>query len=63
MPAVSIITDAFGLPARAMAKAYGFPGFEYLTVPHPVASRSLQEIRDLVRSIVPRVFEILGVGQ
>lgn len=63
VPAVSIITDAFVMPATAMAKNYGFPGFEYLTVPHPVASLSREQIQDLVRAITPRVFEILGVEE
>lgn len=61
VPAVSVITDAFALPARAMAKNYGFPGFEYLTVPHPVASLARDEIRALVHTGLPRVLEILGV--
>lgn len=61
LPAVSIITDAFAMPAQAMAKSYGFPGFEYLTVPHPVASLTYEEIQELAGRVIPRVFEILGV--
>jgi signal transduction histidine kinase len=63
VPAVSIITDAFDLTARAMARNYGFPGFEYVTVPHPVASLSAAQVRRLAHDITPRVLEILGVGR
>jgi hypothetical protein len=63
VPAVSIITDAFALPANAMARNYGFPGFEYVTIPHPVASLSAAQVRQLAHDITPRVLKILGVGQ
>jgi hypothetical protein len=61
LPAVSICTDAFEVTARAMAGVYGFPGFEFVTVPHPVASLSAEQIRDRVRDVMPEVVRILGV--
>jgi hypothetical protein len=61
VPAVSICTDAFVVPARAMAKAYGFEGFEFVTVPHPVASLDETQIRARVRDLVPGLLRILGV--
>jgi hypothetical protein len=61
MPAVSICTDPFVLPARAMAQAYGFPGFEYVTIPHPVASLSTAQIRARVHNLLPDLLRILGV--
>jgi hypothetical protein len=61
VPAVSICTDPFVLTARAMAKAYGFPGFEYVSIPHPVASLSQAQIRDRVRGLLPDLLRILGV--
>jgi len=61
LPAVSICTDPFALTARAMADAYGFPGFEYVSIPHPVASLSEEQIRERVRDMMPAVARILGV--
>jgi hypothetical protein len=61
VPAVSICTDAFVVPARAMAKAYGFPGFEFVTVPHPVASLDEAQIRARVRELLPGLMRILGL--
>jgi len=61
LPAVSICTDPFVLTAGAMARNYGFPGFEYLTIPHPVASLSTEQIRERVRDMLPDLLRILGV--
>lgn len=60
MPAVALCTDAFRMSAAAMAKAYGFPGFEYVVTAHPVASLTVTEIQGRVEDMVPRVLEIVG---
>jgi hypothetical protein len=61
IPAVSICTDSFRVTAEAMAGVYGFPGFEFVTVPHPVASLSEEQIRTRVAAALPEVTRILGV--
>ena len=61
MPAVSICTDPFGLTAGAMARSYGFPGFEYVSIPHPVASLSAGQVRERARGLLPDLLRILGV--
>jgi hypothetical protein len=61
VPAVSICTDAFRLPAQAMAQAYGFPGYEFVTVPHPLASLGVAQIRALVAGLMPGLLRILGL--
>ena len=61
LPAVSICTDPFALTARAMAKAYGFPGVEYVSIPHPVASLSEAQIQARVHGLLPDLVQILGV--
>jgi hypothetical protein len=63
VPAVSICTEAFRITADAMARTYGFPGYEYVTVPHPVASLSAEGIRQRVEEVLPRVLGILGVEE
>lgn len=63
VPAVAICTEPFRIPAEAMAKVYGFPGYQYLLTPHPIASLTLDEVRDRVRQMTPRLLEILGVEQ
>lgn len=61
LPAVSICTDPFVLTAQAMASAYGFPGFEYVSIPHPVASLSQAQVRGRVHELLPDLLRILGV--
>ena len=63
VPAVSICTEVFRIPADAMARTYGFPGFQYALVPHPVASLDDEGIRQRVQDLLPRVLEILGVEE
>jgi hypothetical protein len=59
VPAVSICTDAFLVPARAMAGVYGVPDFEFVTIPHPIASLGSAEIEANVRDALPEVVRIL----
>jgi hypothetical protein len=61
VPAVSICTDPFVVTARAMAKAYGFPGFEYVSIPHPVASLSEEQVQARVHGMLPDLLRVLGV--
>ncbi len=61
VPAVSICTDSFRVTAQAMAQAYGFPGFEFVTIPHPIASLDEGQIRARVRDALPPMLRILGL--
>jgi hypothetical protein len=62
IPAVSLCTDAFKITAEAMANQMGFPGYRYVTLPHPVASRIEKEIDEMVRDALPDVIRVLGAG-
>jgi hypothetical protein len=59
VPAVSICTDAFVVPARAMASVYGMPDFDFVTIPHPIASLGPAEIEANMREVVSDVVRIL----
>ena len=59
VPAVSICTDAFLVPARAMADVYGMPDFEFVTIPHPIASLGPAEIDANVQPVIATVVRIL----
>jgi hypothetical protein len=61
VPAVSICTDSFLISAQAMAQAYGFPGFEFVTLPHPLASLDEKQIQARVHDALPELLRILGV--
>ena len=62
VPAVSICTDAFIPAAKAMAKLYGFPGYQFVTMPHPLASLNAEQIDACVRDMMPDLLRILGMG-
>jgi hypothetical protein len=59
VPAVSVCTDAFVVPARAMADVLGHPDFEFVTIPHPVAGLTPPEIEATVQSVLGDVVRIL----
>jgi hypothetical protein len=59
VPAVSICTEAFVIPARAMADVLGHPDFQFVTIPHPIASLSPAEIEAAVWPIIDDVVRIL----
>jgi hypothetical protein len=61
VPAVSIISDAFGVSGRAMAELQGFAGYEFLMVRHPVASLDGDQIRERVGEAMPALLRILAV--
>ena len=62
IPAVSLCTDAFRITAEAMARSLGFPGYQYVAVPHPVASRTEEEIAEMARDALPEIVRVLGAG-
>ncbi len=62
VPAVSVVSDSFLLPARAMARIQGFPGFEFIAVRHPVASLGATELRERVQDVLPDVLRIIGAA-
>jgi hypothetical protein len=57
---VSICTDAFVPAAQAMAKVYGFPGYQFVTTPHPLASLDERQIRLRARDLLPDVLRVLS---
>ncbi len=62
IPAVSLCTDAFQITAEAMARSLGFPGYQYVAVPHPIASRTQAEIDVIARDFLPEIIRVLGAG-
>jgi len=62
IPAVSLCTDAFRITAEAMANQLGFPGYQYVALPHPIASRTEKEIDEIARDALPEVMRVLGAG-
>ena len=45
-----------------VARNLGFPGYQYVTLPHPIASRTEKEIDELVRDALIDILRVLGAG-
>ena len=54
MPSVS--------PPRRWRDQLGFPGYQYVAVPHPIASRTEKEIDEMARDALPDILRVLGAG-
>ncbi|GAA1696310.1 UGSC family (seleno)protein [Microbacterium sediminicola] len=61
VPTVAICSDSFRMSGRAMAQVQGFPGYEFVTVLHPVASLDENGLRDRARDVLPQALQVLGV--
>ena len=63
MPSAAIVTDVFNATGRAMARAWGLKDFKFLSMPHPIANLSDDQLDQRARDIVPEVVRLLLQGQ
>ena len=63
IPAASIITDYFTETGQAMAEAWGLPQYTFLTMPHPIANLTDEELDRRAGEIVPAIVRLLLTGQ
>ena len=63
MPSASIITDVFKVTGQAMASSWGLKDFKFLSMPHPIANLTADELDQRARDIVPQVVRLLLEGQ
>jgi hypothetical protein len=63
LPAASIVTDVFEETGRAMAQAWGVPNYKFLSMPHPIANLTEDELDQRAREMVPHIVQLLLQGQ
>ena len=63
IPAVPILTDAFDSTAREMAELWGVPDFEFVMMPHPLASLTPEAVAQRADEIFDKVLGLLKKGQ
>ena len=63
IPAAAIVTDLFEQTGRAMVKAWGLPHFKFLSMPHPTANLTEEELDQRAREVAPKVVQLLLEGQ
>ena len=59
VPTAVICTEPFVTSADAMAALGGVPDYPYVVVPHPLGSRTMEQLRDLAAEAAPDVLSIL----
>lgn len=63
MPAIPIVTDAFHATAREMAGLWGVPEFQFVMMPHPLASLAPDAVERAAEELVDKVIALLRDGQ
>ncbi|MDE2778387.1 MAG: hypothetical protein OXN21_03140 [Chloroflexota bacterium] len=59
IPSVSVITSAFTRAAHARAAALGMPGVRIVALPSPLASRSVEEVREMAHEYADEIVGLL----
>ena len=62
LPAVAIVTEPFTATGKVMAELQGFTDYPFATVPHPVASLSVEQINAVADAVTPAVERLLLSG-
>lgn len=57
MPSVLIVSAVFEALATMEASSFGAPGLPILVVPHPVASRSTETLRNWGQGLIEQAVE------
>jgi len=63
MPAISIVTDPFVETGKVMASNWGIPAYRFLSVPHPVANLSDEELDRRAEGVIDDLVKLLKDGQ
>ena len=59
IPTAVICTEPFVTSADAMAALGGVPDYPYVVVPHPLGSRTMEQLREIAAKCAPDVLSIL----
>ena len=59
VPSVSVITSAFTRAAQARCAILGMPGARIVTLPSPLAIRSVAEVQQMAHDYAPEIVGLL----
>ena len=62
VPAAAIVTDEFIETGRAMAKSWGLPDYKFLSMPHPIANLTEEELDRRAQDMAPKVARLILEG-
>ena len=55
VPTATFLTDAFASYGKGLAKMQGMPELPTIVIPHPIAGRPADELREKVRAVYEQV--------
>ena len=55
-----MITERFVSAAELMARVLGAEGYEFVTIPHPISSRSVEELSEIAAVAADACAELLN---
>ncbi|HYC44389.1 MAG TPA: hypothetical protein VED01_02795 [Burkholderiales bacterium] len=55
VPTATFLTDAFASYGKGLAKMQGMPELPTVIIPHPIAGRPADELREKVRAVYDQV--------
>jgi hypothetical protein len=59
---VTICTTPFTAMAELEMQGMGMPGTPVVTIPHPLMTRTPDELREVVSTVLPRIIDALFEG-
>jgi hypothetical protein len=59
IPGIALVTAPFHQTGAAMAATWGLPNFQFLDLPHPIATLDDDQMDDLAVDLVPQVIKQL----
>lgn len=62
VPTATFITDAFAAYARGLCRMQGLEALPSVVIPHPIAARPTDELRDKVRRVYHEVRSALVIS-
>ena len=62
IPAISIVTDLFVETGKAMATDWGVPEYRFLSIPHPIANLSDEELGRRADGVLNDLVKLLKEG-
>jgi hypothetical protein len=62
-PAVTVITTAFAVAAKARSRVLGMEAHPIVPVPHPLASRTAAEVQNMAAAIADQIVTGLTVAR
>ena len=63
VPSVSVITSSFTRAANLRAASLGMPGVRIVVLPSPLASRPVEDVRQMAHEYAPEIVGLLTDGK